>query len=184
MKKEKLYIIYTLIGFIAGFIMGRQISQQEQSIKYIKGETTERVVEIPMPYKVVIPAKPVYLYKNTDTVFSTVTREVDTTAILNDWITKRSYTKDIFDNQQGTLVIDASVQYNQLQSLKYNFTPVQKEISISKKQVWMPYIGASYNTADCVGLGGGIFYHNMGIGAKYTTDFNRKGMEFELKYKF
>ncbi|PXV69247.1 hypothetical protein CLV62_101516 [Dysgonomonas alginatilytica] len=184
MKKQTLYIIYTLIGFISGFIIGRQASQSEESIKYIKGETIEKVVEIPTPYKVEIPSKPIYLYKQQDTVFNTITAKVDTNAILNDWILKRSYKKELFDNQYGTLAIDASIQYNQLQSLKYNFTPVQKEISIRKERVWMPYGSMSYSTLNYIGIGGGIFYHDVGLGAKYVTDLDKKGFEFELKYKF
>lgn len=84
MKKQTLYIIYALIGFISGFIIGRQVSQSEESIKYIKGETIEKLVEIPIPYEIEIPSKPIYLYKQSDTVFNTITTEVDTNAILND----------------------------------------------------------------------------------------------------
>ncbi len=184
MKKETLYIIYTLIGFIAGLIIGRQWSEAEQSIKYIKGETIEKIVEVPIPYKIQIPAQPLFLYKKADTIYNTVTAEIDTTAILNDWITRKSYKQDLFDNQHGKLSIDASVQYNQLASLQYNFTPIQKEISTTKHQTWMPYVGVSYSTLNHVGIGGGMFYHNLGIGAKYITDFNKKGFDFELKYKF
>ncbi len=184
MKKETLYIIYTLIGFFAGFILGRQSTESQQSVKYVKGENIENTVKIPIPYRVEIPAKPVYLYKKADTVFNTVAAEIDTAAILNDWITKKSYKQNLFDNQYGKLTVDASVQYNQLEFLKYNFTPIQKEISTIKHQTWMPYVGISYSTLNHIGIGGGIFYHNLGIGARYVTDFNQKGFDFELNYKF
>lgn len=184
MKKETLYVVYTLIGFVAGIIMGRQNFSGEQSVRYVKGETIERVVEIPMPYKVEVAAQPIYLYKKTDTVLNPLTAEIDTAAILNDWITKKSYQQNLFDNQHGKLSVDASIQYNKLESLKYNFTPIQKEISITKQPVWMPYVGISYSSLNYVGVGGGIFYHNIGMGARYVTDFNRKGFDFELKYKF
>lgn len=184
MENKKLYVIYFLIGFILGFIVGRQFSQTEQSIRYIKGETIEKVIEIPIPYKVEIPAKPIYLYKKSDTIFNAIKAEIDTNAILNDWITKRSYKQDIFDNQYGKLEVDASIQYNQLQSFKYNFIPLQKEISIRKQQAWMPYVGISYSTFNYISIGGGIFHHNIGLGAKYVTDLNKKGLDFELKYKF
>lgn len=48
----------------------------------------------------------------------------------------------------------------------------------------MPYTSISYSTLNYIGMGGGIFYHNLGLGAKYVTDFKQKGVEFELKYKF
>lgn len=178
------YSLCILVCLTVGFIIGRQYTKPEHSTRYIKGETIERLVEIHVPYKVETPSQPIYLYKRADTIFNTILAEIDTVAILNDWISKKSYTQDLFDNQYGKLTIDASVQYNQLGALKYNFTPLHKEISVIKRQTWMPYLSISYNTLNHVGLGGGIFYHNIGIGAKYITDFNKKGFDFELKYKF
>lgn len=178
------YSLCILVCLTVGFIIGQQYTKPEQSIKYIKGETIEKIVEVPIPYKIQIPAQPLFLYKKADTIYNTVTVAIDTTAILNDWITRKSYTEDLFDNQYGKLTIDASVQYNQLGALKYNFTPLHKEISVIKRQTWMPYVGISYSTLNHVGIGGGMFYHNLGIGAKYITDFNKKGFDFELKYKF
>lgn len=186
MKKETLYIIYTLIGFIAGLIIGRQGSDSDQSIKYIKGETIEKIVEVPIPYKVEVPVQPLFLYKKADTIYNTIATEIDTTAILNDWITRKSYKQDLFDNQHGKLSVNASVQYNQLASLKYSFTPIQKEISTTKHQTWMPYVGVSYNTLNHLGIGGGLFYHNIGIEYQFQKDlrYNDTGHSFGLKYKF
>ena len=115
--KTALYGLSILVSFIVGFIMGRQDNEPEQSVRYVKDQTIEHTIEIPIPYKVETPAKPIYLYKKADTIFNTITTEIDTFAILNDWISKRSYTQDLFDNQYGKLSIDASVQYNKLESL-------------------------------------------------------------------
>lgn len=186
MKKEIAYILYTLIGFVAGFIMGRQYSDRGESIRYVKGETIEKTVEIPVPYKVEVSAQPIYLYKKADTIYSTITPEIDTAAILNDWITRRSYKQNLFDNQHGKLSVDASIQYNQLQSLKYNFTPIQKETSIIKQQIWMPYVAISYSTLGNTSIGGGVFYHNLGIEYQFQKDFryNDTGHSLGLRYKF
>lgn len=190
MKKETAYIIYTIIGFIGGFIggfiIGRQNSEFEQSIKYVKGETIEKTIEIPIPYRVEVSAKPIYLYKEKDTIYSTATTEIDTAAILQDWITRRSYQQDLFDNQYGKLSVDASVQYNKLASLKYSFTPLQKEITKTKYQTWMPYVAISYSTLNYIGIGGGLFYHNLGIEYQFQKDFryNDTGHSLGLKYKF
>lgn len=186
MKKETAYIIYTIIGFLGGFIIGRKNSESEQSIRYVKGETIERTIEIPIPYRVEVSAKPIYLYKETDTIYSTTTTEIDTAAILQDWITRRSYKQNLFDNQYGKLSIDASVQYNKLASLQYSFTPLQKEITRTKLQTWMPYVAISYSTLNYMGIGGGLFYHNLGIEYQFQKDFryNDAGHSFGLKYKF
>lgn len=184
MKQQTLCIVCTFIGIIVGFICGRKNSNTEQSIQYIKGETIEKVVEISVPYKVEIPSKPIYIYKQADTIFSTHIAEIDTAAILSDWIAKRSYKHDLFDNQHGKLSIDASVQYNKLNTLTYSFTPIHKEITSIKKPVWTPYLSASYSTLNEIGIGGGVFYHDIGIGARYVTDFNKKGFALELKCKF
>lgn len=186
MKKETFYIIYTFIAFITGFVIGRQSLDSNQSIKYIKGETIEKTVEIPIPYKVEVPVQPIYLYKKADTIYNTSRAEIDTVAILNDWITSRNYKQNLFDNQYGKLSIDASIQYNKLEWLKYSFTPIQKEIATIKHKTWMPYVAISYNTLNYIGIGGGVFYHNLGIEYQFQKDFkyNDTGHSFGLKYKF
>lgn len=184
MKKETLYIVYTIIGFVAGFIIGRQSMQTEPVVRYIKGEAIEKTVKISVPYKVETPAQPIYLYKKTDTVFTTIPPEIDTMAILNDWITRKNYQQDVFNNQYGKLSIDASVQYNKLESIKYSFIPLQKETSYIKHSIWEPYVGVSYSTVNYVGISAGIFYHDLGLEIKYMTDFDKKGVDIGLKYKF
>lgn len=184
MKEINNYILCTLIGIIVGFIIGRRTSDTEQTVRYVKGDTIEKTVEIPIPYKVEIPSEPIYIYKKGDTIYSSLMPEVDTIAILSDWITRRDYKQDLFDNQYGKLSIDASVEYNRLQSFKYSFTPIQKEIITRKQKTWTPYISTSYSNHNYIGAGGGIFYHDIGIGVKYSTDFNTRALDFELKYKF
>ena len=112
------------------------------------------------------------------------TAVVDTAAIIEDWITKREYKQTLFDNTHGKLDIDFTVQYNKPTDLRYSYIPIKEVNTIYKVKVWQPYASASYSTLNYVGVGLGIFYHDVGFGAKYVTDFNKKGVEFELKYKF
>ena len=91
----------------------------------------------------------------------------------------------MFDNEtEGKLIVGAEVQYNNLQNLSYKFTPMYKQTTITKQRVFTPFAGVSYNTLGFVGVGGGLYYHNVGLGLKYVTDFNQKGYEFGLNYKF
>jgi hypothetical protein len=183
MKNFTYYSLIAIIGIIAGFYLGRESNQTLESIKYVKGETIEKTIAVEIPYQVEIPANPIYIYK-TDTIHETIVATIDTMAILNDWVTKRDYHQNLFDDSNGKLFIEASIQYNQLQSFKYNFTPYEKTIVSTRKPTLTPYIEASYNTLNHIGIGGGVFYHNIGLGIKYTTDFDKKGLDIGLKYKF
>ena len=183
MKQDKLIIaifslLIVIIGSITvGFFIGRSTIDTETDIKYIKGETVRDWFPILTPFKVSIPADPIYKYKENTAV-------VDTAAIIEDWITKREYKQTLFDNTHGKLDIDFTVQYNKPTDLRYSYIPIKEVNTIYKVKVWQPYASASYSTLNYVGVGLGIFYHDVGFGAKYVTDFNKKGVEFELKYKF
>ena len=177
----RFYIKYLIIGFIIGglvcFFIGRSTIDLKTDIKYVKGETVRDWFPILTPFKVSIPSDPIYKYKENTAV-------VDTAAIIEDWITKREYKQTLFDNTHGKLDIDFTVQYNKPTDLRYSYIPIKEVNTIYKVKVWQPYASASYSTLNYVGVGLGIFYHDVGFGAKYVTDFNKKGVEFELKYKF
>ena len=81
------------------------------------------------------------------------------------------------------MIVDAQVQYNQLQKLGYTFTPVQKQITTERKKVFTPFLSVSANTLGYVGTGGGLYYNNLGFEAKYLTDFQKKGFELGPAYK-
>lgn len=178
------HLIAILVGVAIGFVFAHQYTEPQQVVRYVKGKTIQRTVQVPVPYKIEVPSQPIYLYRKGDTVFTNIAPPIDTAAILNDWIVSRSYAHDLFDNQYGKLSIDASVQYNQLARLSYNFVPLQKETTIEKRPVWTPYLSVSYSSLNQVGVGGGVFYHHLGIGGRYVTDLKGKGLEVELKYKF
>lgn len=185
MREIKYYIVIAVISILFGFYMGRGKVNRIETVKYVKGETIVKKVPIEIPYKVEIPANPIYIYR-TDTLHNnTITIQVvDTLAILADWIEKRHYSQSIFDDANGKLLIDASVQYNQLQSLDYSFTPIIKHERVVVKPIWTPYLETAYNTFHYWSVGGGVFYHNLGIGTRYSSNFRDDGWELNLKYKF
>lgn len=183
MKQDKLIIaifslLIVIIGSITvGFFIGRSTIDKETDIKYVKGETVRDWFPILTPFKVSIPSDPIYLR-------DTINGKIDTVGIIADWITKRDYKQTLFDNNNGKLDIDFSVQYNKPFNLGYSFTPIHKETNTYKAKVWQPFVSASYSTLNYVSVGGGFFYHDLGFELRYVTDFNKKGVDIGLKYKF
>lgn len=178
-----------LLALIIGFFIGRSTVNTVTEVKYVKGETVRDTIrkEVLIPVKEYIPSDPIYLYKDKYIVKTdTIIQVVDSTAIVNDWVLQRNYSQTLFDNSNGKMYVDLSVRYNKLQSLKYSFTPIQKQTIIYKEKVWQPFVSASYSTLNYVSIGGGIFYHNLGFEYQYQKDFkvNSTGHNFGLKYKF
>jgi hypothetical protein len=174
-----------------GFLAGCWSSKPVEKISYKKGETVRDTIysERLVPYKVEVPAKP-NLPLKPDTIRLSgkpeiIAMKVDTAKIIADYIIKNSYQKTLFDNtKDGKFIFNAIVQYNQLQQIGYEFTPIQKTITIEKKPVLTPFLTVSYNTLGYIGTGIGIYYHDIGVSAKYLSNFNNTGYEFGINYKF
>lgn len=179
MKEASKYILGIIICLIIGFFIGRLTVNTKTDIKYVKGETVRDYIPILTPFKVTRPSDPIYLR-------DTINGKIDTAGIIADWVLKREYKQTLFDNNNGKLDIDFSVQYNKPFNFGYSFTPIHKEINTYKEKVWQPYLSGSYSTLDIAGIGGGLFYHNLGIEYQYQKDFrsNSTGHSFGLKYKF
>lgn len=189
MKEAIKYIYIAMISCVIGFAVGRSTFHNDTKVTYIKGETIRDTIrkEVLTPIKEYIPSDPIYIYKDKYIVkIDTVIQVVDSAAIINDWILQRNYSQTLFDNQNGKLDVDLSVRYNRLQSLEYSFTPIHKVINTFNEKVWQPYLSGSYSTLDIAGVGGGLFYHNLGFEYQYQKDFrsNSTGHSFGLKYKF
>jgi len=191
MNKYWKYIVVAFVLLAIGFLAGRWTIKTKVKIEYIKGETIRDTIysEKLVPYKVVIPDKPVLIMKF-DTIRipgqpEYIVMKVDTAQIIAEYIKENSYRNTLFDNQtEGKLTVDAIVQYNKMQRLGYEFTPMQKQITIEKRRILTPFASGSYNSFGYFGIGGGLFYYDLGIGAKYITNFNQSGYEIGLQYKF
>jgi hypothetical protein len=68
--------------------------------------------------------------------------------------------------------------------VKYDFTPITIVRTIEKERVWTPFVSASYNSMKQASIGGGLFYHDIGVQIRYSTDFKVKGLDVGLLYKF
>ena len=191
MKKYKWYILVGLIALVAGFFAGRQTSEIKETTKYVKGKTVTDTITKLIPVKETLPGtiKYKYVYK-TDTVPGTNVQVIDQAstieATVKDWNTKRTYSKNLFDDNTGKLDFSADVQYNELQQFSYNYTPITKEVTKQKIRTLTPFILASYSTFNVGGVGIGLFYHNVGLSGQYQYDFDnqKKGIGIGLHIKF
>jgi hypothetical protein len=178
--KAKSIIIYCIIclasGIVTGFLAGRRTV--EQTVKYVAEKPFAGKVENIEPVKVEVPVSPV-LPTRTDTVYLdniVYTREVvDTAAIIADYELKRSYSKQLFDNQYGKLSLSLSTQYNRLGDLAYEFTPITQ--IVYRERTWRPFATASFSSLGYIGIGGGLYYKNIGVSVRYVTDFKKNGVD-------
>jgi len=180
-------IIIGVVTLTAGFFIGRATTTSSIVTKYIKGETVTNSVNVPTPYNVYIPTVPL-LPTRTDTI-KVNTKEyivikVDTAKIIANYILRKRYTTPMFDDNNGKLIVSSVVQYNSLDSLGYSFTPITKEVTIIKSKIFTPFINVAWNSFKFYSAGGGIYIGNIGVGAKFMTDFSRQGYEVNLGIKF
>ena len=153
-------LLSLVLGFLAGrktytveteYIREAPISGIASDIALIK---EERPVEPELPIRIdtIYVDNIMYMYKT-----------VDTAAIIADYELRRQYLVPLFDNQYGKLEISLNTQYNKLDDISYTFVPIREIQRIKVKQVWQPFVSASYSTIGLCGIGGGIFYDNIGI---------------------
>lgn len=181
----RLKILLILTACALSFFLGRLTTKPKETVKYIKGETITRTVEVPRYITSIVP-KMIYLPVKKDTINSIIVQSVDTSKIIENYISERRYDLNVFDNEYGRLDVRQTLQYNELQKFDYSFTPIQKTITRERERVIVPFASASYNTFGIAGAGGGVFYHNVGIEYKYLYDVNtlKNGHELGIKVKF
>ena len=182
----KKYIILVVTCLFIGFISGRQtVSIKEKEVtKYVQGGTIRDTIAQLVPDTVYLAGelKYKYVYK-TDTIYNDVPvidREESIAETVRDWNRTREYNKLLFDDDNGKLSIALSLKCNELQRLSYSFTPIHKEITIVKKRGFVPFVSASFYTHNSFSIGGGFFYHDIGLRAEWTT----RELNFGVMYKF
>jgi hypothetical protein len=188
-KINRKWVLIGIILIALGFLAGRWTMKPIEKVEYIKSGTVHDTIPKPVPYLVEVPSKPI-LPTKTNTIRipgqpEIIVQKVDTAQIIAEFIKKNSYKETLFDNDTlGTMTVDAVVQYNQMQSLGYSFTPIHKQITIERKKVLTPFISTSVNTLGVFGIGGGTYWNNIGLELKYMTDFQKKGFELGTHIKF
>ena len=185
MKKIILIVLCGIVCLIIGFFIGRSTIDSEPKKEYIKCEMVTGSVS-PTQFELIKEAKPNIQYKDTGSIKYLII-PVDTSAIIADYELKRTYKLTPFDNKtQGKLELFPVIQYNKLSALDYNFTPVIERQTIYKTKVWQPFISGSYSTLNYIGIGGGIFYHNLGFEYQYQKSLGSQsnGHLFGVMYMF
>ena len=193
-KSERIYIficlIILLVGCAISFFIGRSTIDTKTKTEYIKGETIRDTAYIPAPYSEKKADKdnliPVYKKdpEGKETTELDTTKSKDVT--IHDWNLERKYSDQIFNNESGKLLYDITVQNNNLSKFSYTFTPIQKVTTTTEEKIFQPYVSAGYSTLDIASIGGGFFYHNLGIEYQFQKDFryNDTGHNLGVKWKF
>lgn len=190
----KKYILVALLFFTIGcaisFFIGRSTIDTKTKTEYVKGETIKDTVYIPAPYSEKKADKENLIPVYTKDPEGKETTELDTIkskdVTIHDWNLERKYSDLVFDNENGKFLYDITVQNNKLSKFSYTFTPIQKVTTPIKERIFQPYVSASYSTLDIASVGGGFFYHNLGIEYQFQRDFryNDTGHSLGLKYRF
>lgn len=193
MKKSTLIVLCGIVCLVIGFFIGRSSIDSEPKKEYIKGETLTGSVS-PTQFEPIKeekpdnPLLPFIQYRDTGSVrYMPIDSVAYAKLVIADYELKRTYRLTAFDNKtQGKLELFPVIQYNKLSALDYNFTPVIERQTIYKTKVWQPFISASYSTLNYIGIGGGIFYHNLGFEYQYQKSLGSQsnGQLFGVKYKF
>lgn len=189
LKNALIPSLIVLVLLSVGFLVGRLTTSSIADVQYLPGEPIHDSIDVPVPYMVKIPSDPV-LPTKPDTVYLSdgsthISLKVDTPKVFNEYIAENAYSLKVFDNDTlGSLTIDQIIQYNKIKKFSYNHIPIHKVVTVERKHVFAPFIVASYNSFNQFGVGGGIYYHNLGVSATYITDFVKKGYGLGIHYKF
>ena len=176
MKKKYVLILCVIlcaVCFVTGFFTGRKTVSYETEIRYVQGEAVQDTVYFPVPVREVVY----------DTIFLV---EDDTAKTVIDWNMERLYTMPLLNDNRGILDLSATIQFNRLQDVSFEFIPVYKEVTRYRVPVWQPYAGASYNTFNQFAVTGGFFHKKIGYELQYVYDHERKKKAWGIgfKYKF
>jgi hypothetical protein len=182
-------VILGLIILLIGFVWGRSTIKDNIIVEYVKGETIRDSIFYPVPVGSEVPLSPeLPLIRDTiqipgETIV--ITQKVDTSRIIAEFITKNKYRETLFDSDTvGTLIVEADMQYNKLQKLGYDFTPVQKNVSFQKEKLITPFVFTSINSLGGFEIGGGFFYRDLGFDVRYLTTGGQTGIGIGFHIKF
>jgi hypothetical protein len=192
MKTNTKYWIIAIVAVIlaiGSFLLGRYTvkTKIDTDIQYIKGDTIHDTVKISEPASV----KPIkldtvglikycqdhglysFLFKvKVDTAYII---KVDTIKLIEDYLAQRTYKQTLFDNDTiGKCDIIAVVQYNELASMNYTYTPIVKQVTntVTKEKIFEPFLGAGMSTnLEIVGQAGFYIKQHYGVSYEYRNNF-------------
>ena len=190
--KQKIFIglLFFTLGGVIFFFVGRSTIEVKTETKFVKGKTISDTVYIPAPYaeKKAGKDKLVPVYKEDSS--GKETSELDTVkskeATIQDWNLERKYANLVFDNENGKFLYDIAVQNNKLSNFSYTFTPIHQVTTKTIEKIFQPFTSVSYSTLNYVNVGGGVFYHNLGLEYQYQKSLGNQnnGHLFGVLWKF
>lgn len=118
-------------------------------------------------------------------------RQIDTLAsyraTIEDWNIRRTYARTLFDDPQlGRLSLTAAIQYNKLDTLGWEFAPIQRTVTQIRRPTWQPFASIGYNTFEQGSIGVGALYKNVGGQVRLIRDFRgqRTALGGEVMIRF
>lgn len=181
---RKLQFLLCVVCLVIGILIGRRFVEGEKVINYVQQETIRDTIMEFIPDTVYLTGELRYKYVyKVDTVYRdipVVDREETIVETIRDWNRVRGYKRVLFDNESGKMSVDLHVQYNELQNLSYAFTPLGKEITVQKKRVLVPFVSVSCCRMNSFSMGGGFFYHDVGIRVEWMAG----GLNWGMIYAF
>jgi hypothetical protein len=161
-----LILTFILAALAAGFYLGRRSVEVTEiiTVEY-QSLPTISVSVAPEQLRFAVPELPQFIWR-TDTV--TRRQIIDTAAILADWALRREYGNRLINDTTGTVDYFATVQYNRLQNITLDYTPIQRTVTTTKviKERWAPFLFVGGNSAGYATVEGGIFIGKYGFSAE------------------
>ena len=166
-------IFAMILALAAGFFLGRRsvTVTETTTVEYRDMPPVHVSVEAPAPLRFTVPELPQWLYF-TDTV--TRQQVIDTAAIVADWTLRREYGGRLINDTTGTIDYMATVQYNRLQHITLDYTPIQRTVTITRtiQPRFTPFILVGANTAGFGQVETGILFRRWGGAVELGTNFN------------
>lgn len=188
MNKHIIYLLVILLLIIVSFFVGRSTISISEKTKFIKGETVYKTItKDSLVYKIEIPENPIYPTRIDTFYIDSIqykTIVIDSAKVFENYIKKKTYNIQLFNDNNGKIILKPIVQYNEIQSLSYEFTPITKETIKTIDKTFTPFVQATYNSFGYIETGGGIYYHDIAIQCNYITNFNEKGFSIGINIKF
>lgn len=152
-------------------MIGRKTVNIDTQVAYVSGDTRYDTVYVDslIPYKVEMPNKIITVYRDS-IIRDTVTAYLET---ISDWNLIRQYSGQIFNNDSvGSLKYNATVQYNSLQRISTEFTPITRHITntIKPQHRIEPYLSLSVNTLSMINASFGFKKNKLGYEIGYIKD--------------
>lgn len=159
-------LLIVLCSLTAGFCIGIYVVKPKE-VETIKTEyvaKTPRVIQYtdfkpksisPVPYW-----QTVY--------YDTLTREVDSAAILADFFKERTFVDTLINDSTALAILTEKVAMNNIQFRELFYQPYQKTIAttkyITEKRKVAPYLGFQGNLSGTLGVNAGVNFGNIQAG--------------------